>query len=311
MRFFDLHCDTLYECYNNDKGFGENDLQVSLDKRGNISEWVQCFAIWIPDNIKSRKALELLKSSYAKLIREYILNGRSMFLCKDEGDIKKALNAKKCAGIFTVEGSAAIGDDLDNIDLLKRLGVKMVTLTWNGSSEIGDGILVENAKGLSRFGKRAIKSMEHNKIIVDISHASEKLFWDVFDITEKPFVASHSNSQKVCPNKRNLTDDQFLAIRNRKGLVGLNFCKEFVSEKEDAGFAELMKHLEHFLSLKGEDTVAIGSDFDGCKTIKDLSNLRDIERFYEYLLRHNYSEELIDKLFFKNSYDFFEKYNLC
>lgn len=311
MRFFDLHCDTLYECLKENKNLKENDLQISLEKGKNISKWVQCFAIWIPDEYRGEKALNLFKSAYIKLVKEYLSNNNSMLICREFEDIKTAIDSNRCACIFTVEGSSALGGDLNNIYLMKELGVKIVTLTWNGSSEVGDGILVSNSQGISDFGKKAVKLMEDNNIIIDVSHASDELFSDILTISKKPFIASHSNSREICSNKRNLTDEQFLEIKNRQGLVGLNFYKLFINEEKDLGFSGLMNHLEHFLSLGGERIVAIGSDFDGCDTINDIDSLIKIENFYEYLLKHNYSEELIDRLFFNNCYEFFERYSIC
>ena len=100
-----------------------------------------------------------------------------------------------------------------------------MTLTWNGSNEIGSGVMSGDKFGLTPFGKLAVKEMEKEGIVIDVSHASEALFYDVAENTERPFIATHSNSKVLCKHPRNLTDDQFRIICNRGGLVGLNYFK--------------------------------------------------------------------------------------
>ena len=178
-----------------------------------------------------------------------------------------------------------------------------MTLTWNGTCEIGDGVGVENSKGLSKFGSLVIKEMEKYGIIVDISHASEKLFYDISQTASKPFIATHSNSKCICPHRRNLTDEQFKVIKSFGGIVGITFAKDFLSQK-DAGVTDIIKHIEYFLSLSGENTLSIGSDFDGTDMPKGINDIESVYDLYEQMLRLNYNESLLDKIFYKNAYDF-------
>ena len=146
--------------------------------------------------------------------------------------------------------------------------------------------------------------METDGIIIDISHASQALFYDVAENTNLPFVASHSNSYKITSHRRNLTDEQFSVIRNRKGLMGLNFHNEFLNNNsQNAGMTDILRHAEHFLSLGGEDILCFGSDFDGIsrkpldlKDPSDLPNLTEIlvSRFGEECARGIAGQNLID-----------------
>ena len=215
----------------------------------------------------------------------------------------------KSTAVFTVENGKLIGNDLDMIKRLAEYGVKMLTLTWNGDNTIACGALTENDKGISDFGTMAVRELEKQKIIIDASHLSDKSFYELARISKKPFVASHSNSRAVCDNRRNLTDGQFSLIRDRGGIVGLNFHRFFLNKDGNASIKDVAAHLEHFLSLGGENTVAIGSDFDGSDIPCDIKNILGIERIYEYLLRLNYSEELLDKLFWTNAANFFETFD--
>ena len=125
----------------------------------------------------------------------------------------------------------------------------MLTLTWNGTCEFGDGAMVTHPKGLTEFGRKAIPKLEQHRIVVDISHASEPLFYDVAEIASKPLVASHSNAKAVCKHPRNLTNEQVQMIKQSGGLIGLNFHPPFLKEDGIATVDDLIAHAEHFLSL--------------------------------------------------------------
>ena len=305
VNFFDLHCDTLTKALDENKKLYENDLHISIKKAQKYTPYIGCFAVWIPDKIRGNAAMELFNRAYQKLISEQKNSANSFFICKDSKDIENLTSTKNKSGvILTVEGGAVLGGNLENIEYLREKGVRIMTLTWSGTCEIGDGVGVPNARGLSEFGKRAVKKMEKCGIIVDVSHASEKMFYDVCEISEKPFIATHSNSKKVCNHRRNLTDDQFKIISNRGGIVGISFCKDFLSDKKSPNLDDIIKHTEHFLELGGENTLAIGSDFDGCDVPDEICGIEHVENLYEYFLKMNYNQRIVDKIFFGNAYNF-------
>ena len=184
-----------------------------------------------------------------------------------------------------------------------HLGVRMMTLTWNGENELGGG--ADTALGLTPFGREALKEMERLSIVADVSHASDALFYDVAEIAEKPIVASHSNARAVCPHRRNLTDRQFQILRDKGGLVGLNFCVHFLREDSNAHFEDLLRHADHFWSLGGETTLCLGSDYDGTDVPPELDGIEKMQDLYELFLKHNYKESLVNSLFFDNASKFF------
>ena len=310
MRFFDLHCDTLgrtWDAYNigdKDENFVENSYDVSLEKAENYKPYIGCFAIWIPDEIRGDATLNLFKKAYEKLKSQGKKHPKYFKIIKNKNDLESAKNGI----IFTVEGGAALAGDLNNVKYFHDCGVKIMTLTWNGSCELGDGVGVENAKGLTPFGVKVVKKMEKWGIVVDVSHASEALFYDVVEHATKPFLATHSNSKVQCPHQRNLTDEQFKVIKSVGGVVGLTFAKLFLKDKNDATFEDIQRHAEHFLALGGENTVCIGTDFDGTDMPEGMHGIESVENLYEYFLMKNYKEELVDKMFFKNAHDFMIKF---
>lgn len=289
MNFFDLHCDTLYEMSVHGKKLDEGSLHVSLQSAQGFSTWIQGFAIWIPDEMKKNEIGKYFDDCVSKFEK-----------------IKGLSKGTSLTPILTVEGGAALLGDLSRIDYLKEKGVKALTLTWNGPCELGDGVGVEKSRGLTEFGRRCVKRLEEEDIAVDISHASEKLFWQVVELSKKSVIATHSNSKKICSNKRNLSDEQFKAIIKSGGIVGINFCDEFLKDDGGATFDDVLKHVDHFLSIDGEDHLCIGSDFDGCTILKCMSGTESVGELFEFFLKHNYSESLLEKIFFKNAYNFFK-----
>ena len=299
MRYFDLHCDTLYKVCTDNKTLNSSDCEVSVNKTSTFSDWFQCMAIWLPDDMNSDSQLNLLITAYNKLLSESY--NHNIPVVSDLSDFE---NHKK-AFVFTVENCGFLNGNIDNIRLMKDMHVRMATLTWNAENCIGGGADAQH-KGITPFGAECIREFEKNSIKVDISHASDKLFYDVAEIATKPLVASHSNSRTICPHGRNLTDEQFCIIRNSGGLVGLNFHRDFLSSDSDkASMKDLLLHTEHFLSLGGEDTLAIGSDYDGSNIPSDLDSIEKVINLYEEYLRIGYNEQLVQKIMFFNAHNFF------
>ena len=306
MQLFDLHCDTLYRAYTEKSTLFNDSFHISFNKTGEISPYIQCLAVWITDEYRGENAEKFFLGCVNKL--EEQLKGTDIKWCKNGEDIRNVQSKKQKGIILTVESGAVLGGKIENISMLKKYGVKMMTLTWNGRNELGDGVGVENGGGLSAFGKQAVKEMEKNNIVVDVSHASEKLFYDVAEIAEKPFCASHSDSKTITPHKRNLTNEQFEIIKNSGGLVGLNFCRDFLNKRAtNAEMYDIIRHAEHFLSLGGEKTLAIGGDFDGADIPYDINGIETMPKLYELFLKQNYSQSLVDDIFFNNAADFFAK----
>ena len=307
MNYFDLHCDTLGECLRTKDSLYHNRGQLSVDK-GSFDRWVQCFAIWIPDEVRGWEAVALVENAGRFLQEECERHQEKMLLYKKSGDLVRAVREGKLCAVFTVEGGGALGGDLKNVERFARLGVKMITLTWNGPCELGDGTDVSRGRGLTSFGKTAVMEMERLGIAIDISHAGESLFWDTAQVVSGPLVASHSNAQHVCSHRRNLSDEQIQELLRRRGLIGLNFHRPFLEEDpERANFFSIIRQAEYFLSLGCQDILAIGSDFDGAQMPKDLGGIDGIPALYELFLKENYSEETVRKIFFENARIFFDR----
>lgn len=161
-------------------------------------------------------------------------------------ELDKAYACGKFAAMLTVEGGSVLAGDLSRIELLSKLGVKMMTLTWNGENEIGSGNSTDH--GLTPFGEEVIPEMERNRIVIDVSHLNEAGFWQAAKIAKYPMAASHSNCRAVWDHPRNLRDDQIRYIIQTGGIVGLNFYIGFINGQQNPKPQDLLKHVEHFWS---------------------------------------------------------------
>ena len=162
------------------------------------------------------------------------------------------------------------------------------------------------AEGMSKEDaeREAVRQMETRHILPDAAHLNRRGFWELLEVTARPIVVSHTASAMLHPIARNLTDAQFCAVRERGGLVGLSLCPEHLGAPT---LSRMIAHLEQFLSLGGEKTVALGCDLDGIEIPTAFGGIRVLETLYEQLLKRNYAESLADDIFFRNAYRFFTK----
>ncbi len=309
MRYFDLHCDTLTGALHTGRSVVQNEgMHMSVEKGKYLAPYVQCMAVFVPDRFRGEEALAFF-DRHADFFESEAKSG-AFAVVRGGEDLAALENGPGVGLMLTVEGGAALAGKLENVAHLRERGVRMMTLTWNGSNEIGSGIGSEDTYGLTPFGREVIPEMERAGIAVDISHASERLFWDVAEIAKRPLVASHSNAKTVCGHRRNLTDAQFEAIRKSGGLVGLNYYNAFLrDEPEQASIEDVYAHAEHFLALGGEKTLAMGSDFDGSEMPRGITGVESVEDIANVFLRHNLPESLVDAIFYQNAADFFCRYD--
>jgi len=302
MKLFDLHCDTIGECYKNKLSLRHSGLHVSLDKAKNFENYTQVFAVWIPDELRGKSATDYFNNVCDYYYKELELNKD---LIVSFGDTKK--DDKRVKAILAIEGGAALAGDIENLYKVYEKGVRILTLTWNAENEIASGAFCENG-GLTSFGKTVIKKMEKLKMVIDVSHLNRESFFDVAENTTLPFIASHSNPDIVETNagrKRNLTNEQIEIIKERNGLIGLNFYKEFLDVDNKTGVDALKMHLDYLLNKGCENIIALGLDFDGCDLSDGITGLESMDFVYNSLINEGFSKTLIDNMFCYNAERFF------
>lgn len=290
---FDCHCDTVVAASINGESLRRNSLQLDLERLGRYSPAAQVFAICneFLDNAQDSAGVYI-----EKLKTELIMNSDTVKLCLNFADLDRAIAEGKTAAFISVEGAEQISD----LDEAYSAGVRIIHPTWNIDNEIC-GAAMDSGAGLTEYGKEFVLKAQALGILLDMSHISDRAFWDVIEIAKKPVIAGHSNSRALCNHPRNLTDEQFRALIRLGGGAGINLYPEFLGFSRDID--AVIAHIEHFLSLGGEKSVFLGCDFDGIEITPDgINGVEDLEKLYNALLRINYSEALVRDIFFNNIY---------
>ncbi len=299
MKFFDLHCDTIGECCNRGLSLRSNNLHIDLERARNIDNYTQLFAIWIPDELRGEEAVNYFDKVSDCFYKEIEKNSDLISLYNEQKETP-------IKAILTVEGGSACGGSLDGLVHMYEKGVRVVTLTWNAPNEIASGAFSEG--GLTPFGKEFIRMAEELGVILDVSHLNHQSFFELAEYSQKPFIASHSNADIVeneFGKKRNLTEEQIKIIKEQKGLIGFNFCKDFIENKNAVGIDALCEQIKYMNSLGCNDIIAFGSDFDGCPVHNDLCGIEKIPPLFNELKQRGFDDVLLNKLFYENAESFF------
>ena len=310
LKFIDLHSDTASELYYREKDLKTNDLHVSLDKASRYTSYAQVFAVFTRPRFSDEEGYEAFLKISDTLFSSIERYRDKIAFVRNADEMKKAWENGKSAAILAVEDSRILNGNLERVQALYDRGVRFMTLTWAGETCIGGSWDTE--KGLTDFGKDAVREAFRVGITPDVSHASVAQIDDVLAIANelrKPIVATHSNSFKVYPHYRNLSDCHFENIRDLGGLTGMNMYKDHLTDTKiaPATIDTVCAHIEHFMELGGENTVCFGCDFDGATFPDDFKNMSDISKIADALLQKNYSEELVQKIFWKNAERFIEE----
>ncbi len=306
-KIIDAHCDTIGEMYKK-APLGKNKAHLDICRMKDYKNYLQIFAVWTEhcDSVIMQKKNE--DAIIERFYNEIQKNADDIVHILRADQIEKAWEEDKIAAILSIEGADCV-KTREDIDELYQKGVRCITLTWNGSNDIASGVGGEKADfGVSEFGKKAIKKMNSLGMLIDVSHISERAFWDVLEYTKSPIAASHSNSKTVCINRRNLTDEQFAALCKNGGVAGINYYPMFVNNTDKATIDDIIKHIEHFCSLGGENHIGLGGDFDGIDTVPfDLCGVEDVYKLLDKLLMLNYNESIVNKIAYENFLRLFKK----
>jgi len=275
-----------------------NNCHFDLQRAKKHNRFVQFFAAYVsPDyypNNAYQRCMDIIKNFQIQTEK----NKEHIMQVKNYADIMEAVNQNKVAAVLTIENGAALEGDITKLDEFYELGVRSIGLTWNGSNQIASGVGGDNSGyGLTSFGMDVVKRMNELGMLVDVSHMNEASFWGVINASDAPIIASHSNAKKICSHQRNLTDEQFTALIKNGGVTGINLYPSFLSESGVADVNDILRHIEHFMSLGGENNVGIGADFDGIpNTPKDVQGVEYLGNIFEALLIRNYTEEQVRKI---------------
>ncbi len=299
----DMHCDTLTNCEcvpRQDDTLNTNTSNISLSSVPVGVNWAQFYAVFVPDEYTACGADAFFDATYKNFTRQMDKFKSRVLWCSSSEDICSAWNNNKHAAVLTVENGNVLCGREESILHLASCNVKALTLVWNGKNELGSGVGASG--GLTDFGKAVIPLLEENKIAVDVSHLNDKGLEDVLKIATKPFLATHSNARSVCNHKRNLPDEFIKELSTRGCVIGLNYHSAFLCEDGVvSGYDDLYRHISHFLELGAQDSLALGSDFDGADIPPCINTPAKVMSFYDYLVNHDVTKSQADALFYKNA----------
>ena len=320
MKVVDMHCDTVLELWREKQEGKEgslvkNNYHMDLEKMKQGDYLLQNFALFINLGHPSDPYLhcmELLDTICSEIEK----NSDTIGLVKSYAEILANQKAGRMSGMLTIEEGGAIKGSLVNLRNFYRLGVRMMTLTWNYQNEIGypncltpEGQKVtygqpNTTNGLTPFGLEVVSEMNRLGMIIDVSHLSDAGFYDVVKHSSKPFVASHSNARAICPHVRNMSDDMIRTLANHGGVMGLNYEGEFLRQvtNEQPLYSKLdamVAHVKHIVNVGGYECLGLGSDFDGINTpddVRDASCLPLLSQALEDAgLKHSEIEAIFNK----------------
>jgi membrane dipeptidase len=302
-RVFDCHCDTAYELWKGQLEIAESNLQIDLNRTQNLESYAQFFAFWTYPGMEDPQGVfsGMLRTMKDQLSR----HGDMVAQAKTPKQAAEIVSNGKVAAIFSLEGPAGIGFDASRLDDLYQEGFRMTTLTWNEENPLAGSH--KTGGGLTEKGREFAKRAQKLGMILDVSHLSEQAFWNLCDLAQKPIIASHSNSRKIYGHSRNLTDEQFQAICQLKGVAGLNLYTGFLGDAL-VSLDNACDHVLHFLELGGEKHIALGGDLDGCESLPEgFTGPESYPKLAKALLRRGVDEEIIEDIFWNNMIRVFEE----
>jgi|SRR5690625_147778 len=308
----DTHCDTLGRVLEGQRRLGErSDLgQFDLIRAREGGLTAEVMATFVSEQRPGdgiRQSLDFIDTLYGEL---EAFPGLARLATRAQ-DVREAKENNEVALILGMEGAEGLMGSLPALRLFHRLGLRVLGLTWNRRNEAADGAgEMPHAGGLSNFGRQLVRECNELGILLDLSHLSPRGVTDVLALTDAPVVATHSNAAAVYPHVRNLTDEQLEGVAATGGVVGVVPVPPFLGDYgEVAPLEPLFTHLEHMISVVGEDHVGLGLDFDGVGDMR-TEGIGDVSHLFNLtsgLLQRGHSAERVKKVLGGNFLRVFEQ----
>jgi membrane dipeptidase len=344
-KVFDGHNDVLWRLYEKDKadveldfiaGDGEGHLDLPRMRAGGFAAGL--FAIYIPNEeplhldglmqgktynvplppeVKWNDALPIALEMLSIFQRIELASAGAFTICRTGQNVRQAMEQGSIAAILHMEGAEPIDRNFETLETFYGAGLRSLGPVWSRPNIFGHGVPFkfpstgDTGPGLTDLGKALIVACSELGIAIDLSHISEKGFWDVARISQKPLIASHSNPFALCKSARNLSDTQLAAIAETGGIVGLNFATCFLNEDGQENtptkIETMLRHLDYLIAKLGEDHVGFGSDFDGANVPHEIDDVAGLPNLLKAMRLNGYNESLMQKLTHQNWISVLEK----
>lgn len=303
---FDLHCDTALALLGLDKPAGgdllKNKLHVDLQRATALQGYCQCFACFTTPEMSQwyrRSPVDIFEMELSAILSQIQRYEDRISQAFSAEDVEENRKNGKISAILTIEGPAGFGYDPALLENLWQIGFRMSTLGWNeGNVLTGSHITGE---GLSDMGREYVKEAQRLGMLLDVSHLSDRGFWDLMEMSQGTVIATHSNSRHVCGHSRNLTDDMFRAICQNGGVAGINLYTDFIGG--EGTVADACKHILHWLDMDPEGThIALGGDLDGCdKLPSGFDGVQSYPALAQTLLDCGVGHDIVENIFWNNA----------
>ncbi|MBQ8641366.1 MAG: membrane dipeptidase [Clostridia bacterium] len=302
MKICDLHCDTALELYRHGYSLADAPCAVSLAKAAGYDRYVQLMAVFTDTRLDDEEGWQQFSAVRDNLLRECEIHG--IPLCRTGTELGDTLRFTdtKTAFLLTVEDARILGGKIERLEELHRAGVSVITPLWGGLTCIGGSHNTD--AGLSDFGRAVVEGCFDLGIAVDLSHASARSADDIFGIAEQKngkVLATHSNAWTLCHHTRNLNDDRLRRLAALDGIIGVNLYVRFLSEADECGMDDVLRHIEYLAGIVGENRVAFGADWDGADVPEELADISCMTKLIPALEERGYTKAFLDKLFWENA----------
>ena len=305
----DTHCDTpMFFPQGVDFGSRDSRILVDLHKMSEGHQDATIMVSYLPqpqqgETFTSKVAFEVAgPTEYADLIFDKIeamveKNKEFLSIARTPADLYANKQQGRHSIMLGIENGLAIDGQLKRLQHFAQRGIVYMTLCHNGDNDICDSARGNSThQGVSAFGRQVIAEMNRLGIMVDLSHASEKTFYDALELSELPIVCSHSSCRALCDHPRNLTDEQMRALAAKGGVMQVTMYNGFLVKDGEATVLDALRHLEHAIEVMGIDHVGIGTDFDGDGGVRGMANAAELINFTRLLLSRQFSEQDIEKI---------------
>ncbi len=295
----DTHCDTpMFFPQHVDFGRRDPKLLVDLHKMAEGHQDATIMVAYLPQTMPLSEHPKQYTDQIFDQIEAIVAKHSSFIgIARTPDDLWTNKHLGKKSIMLGIENGHALEGSLDNLRHFARRGIVYMTLCHNGDNDICDSARGEHThNGVSDFGREVISEMNRLGIMVDLSHAGEKSFYDALQLSRTPIVCSHSSCRALCDHPRNLTDDQMRALAQQGGIMQVTLYSGFLVSDGEATIEDAMRHVDHAIRVMGIDHVGLGTDFDGDGGIRGLASSAELLNYTRELLKRNYSEADIQKL---------------
>ena len=310
LSLIDTHCDTAFELWHKKERINSNSCHIDLERASVYDRYAQFFAVWANRRRTDDETFEDFLNISDNLLAEISVCPDKVLFAKTFDDMNGAWKSGKSAAFLAVEDARILGGKIERLDILRDRDVKYMTMMWGGKTCIGSSHDVEG--GLTEFGCEVVRKCFEYGILPDVSHSNEQTTEEIAEIAyqyNKPFIASHSNCYSLFPHTRNLREKHLQDIIKLGGIVGISLCPYHIKDMADGRctVTDVVAHIEKYLELGAENVLGLGCDLDGTDLPEGFGGIQDLYKIADELSRIGYSNHLIEKIFYRNFYEFIKK----